>query len=144
MISSPETWGYYLACEMEEREIFMPKIDSPRMDSETFGQRLARLRKAAGYSQRAHAAEIGISHRMVAYYEAQTTRPPVRALPAIAEALGITADQLLGLKPVSPRKAPQNERLLRQLRQVEKLPPRARHAVLETIQALVEKYALAG
>ncbi len=144
MISSPETWGYYLGCEMEKREIYMPKIDSPRTDSETFAQRLARLRKAAGYSQRALAAEIGISHRMVAYYEAQTTRPPVHVLPAIAETLGITADQLLGVNPVSARKAPQNERLLRQLRQVEKLPPRARHVVFETIQALVQKYGLAG
>ncbi|MEW6367109.1 MAG: hypothetical protein AB1714_20965 [Acidobacteriota bacterium] len=65
-------------------------------------------------------------------------------LPAIAEALGIKADQLLGLKPVSALGAPQNERLLRQSRQVEKLPPGARHAVLDTIQALVEKHGLAG
>ncbi|MEW6367108.1 MAG: helix-turn-helix transcriptional regulator [Acidobacteriota bacterium] len=42
-------------------------MDIPRTDSGTFGQRLARLRSAAGYSQRALAAEIGISHRMVAY-----------------------------------------------------------------------------
>lgn len=144
MISTPESWGYYLGCETEDREDFMPRIDTRSAAPETFGQRLARLRKTAGYSQRALADEIRISHRMVAYYEAQTTRPPVHVLPAIAEALGITTDQLLGLKPVSARRAPQNERLLRQLRQVEKLPPRARHAVLETIQALVEKYGLAG
>lgn len=130
----------------EGRSVLEPmprKIPVPTT-GETFGQRLARLRKAAGYSQRSLAAEINISHRMVAYYETQTSNPPTHLLPALAEALGVTTDQLLGRTSVSPRKAPRNERLLRQLRQVEKLPPRARHAVLETIQALVQKYGLAG
>ncbi len=122
----------------------MPRKISIQNTGETFGQRLARIRKAAGYSQRSLAAEISISHRMVAYYETQTSNPPTHILPALAEALNVSTDQLLGRSPVSPRKAPRNQRLLRQLRQIEKLPPRARHAVLETIQALVEKYGLAG
>ena len=33
-----------------------------------FGNRMADLRKAAGYSQRELATELGISQRMVAYY----------------------------------------------------------------------------
>ena len=60
---------------------------------------------------------------MVAYYEAQTEHPPAHLLTTIADALGLSVDQLLGREPVRPRKAPTNERLLRQLRQVEKLPP---------------------
>jgi transcriptional regulator with XRE-family HTH domain len=107
---------------------------------ETFGRRLARLRKGAGYSQRSFADEIGISNRMVAYYEAQTDHPPARLLPTIADALGLTVDQLLGREPLKKKKAPTNERLLRQLRQVEKLPPRARQSVLDHIEALVSKY----
>lgn len=107
---------------------------------ETFGRRLARLRKDAGYSQRSFAAEIGISNRMVAYYEAQTDHPPAHLLPTIADALGLTVDQLLGRVPLKKKKAPTNERLLRQLRQVEKLPPRARQSILEHIEALVTKY----
>ncbi len=106
----------------------------------TFGCRLARLRKEAGYSQRSLADEIGISNRMVAYYEAQTDHPPAHLLPTIADALGISIDQLLGRSPVPKRKAPQNERLMRQLRQVEKLPARARQSVLEHIDALTTKY----
>ena len=62
---------------------------------ETFGRRLARLRKAAGYSQRALAAELGISQRMVAYYESQTEHPPTHLLPSLADALSLTTDQLL-------------------------------------------------
>jgi len=122
----------------------MPRKKIETGETETFGQRLARFRKVAGYSQRSLAPEIKISQRMLAYYEAQTHRPPAHLLPAIADALGISVDQLLGRVPVSPRKAPRNERLLRQLRLVEKLPSRARHAVLEHIQALIEKYGIAG
>jgi transcriptional regulator with XRE-family HTH domain len=107
---------------------------------ETFGRRLARLRKEAGYSQRSLAEEIGISNRMVAYYEAQTEHPPAHLLTPIADALSLTVDQLLGRAPISKRKAPQNERLIRQLRQVEKLPARARQSVLEHIEGLVAKY----
>ena len=118
----------------------MPKKKPQTDTDETFGKRLARLRKAAGYSQRSLAAELGISQRMVAYYESQTEHPPAHLLPALADALKITTDQLLGRQPVSPRKAPQNQQLLRRLRQVEKLPPRARSAVIEHIEALVAKH----
>ena len=43
---------------------------------ESFGGRLAQLRKAAGYTQVEFAAEIGITQRMVAYYEAPGAQPP--------------------------------------------------------------------
>ncbi|HEX9407858.1 MAG TPA: helix-turn-helix transcriptional regulator [Thermoanaerobaculia bacterium] len=122
----------------------MPKRSVEVIDGETFGRRLARLRKEAGYSQRALAEEIGISYRMVAYYEAQTTHPPANLLPTIADALGLTVDQLLGHRSIRAKKAPTNERLLRQLRQVEKLPPHARRSVLEHIDGLVTKYGSRG
>jgi transcriptional regulator with XRE-family HTH domain len=80
---------------------------------ETLGRRLAALRKAAGYSQREFALEIGISHRMVAYYEAQTEHPPAHLLPTIAKALHLTTDQVLGLEPVQKRQPPLNQQLLR-------------------------------
>jgi transcriptional regulator with XRE-family HTH domain len=118
----------------------MPKTRVATSEDETFGRRLARLRKVAGYSQRAFAAEIGISNRMVAYYEAQTKHPPAHLLPSIADALGLTVDQLLGRSDIPSRKAPTNTRLVRQLRQVEKLPAHARRSVLEHIDGLVAKY----
>lgn len=109
---------------------------------ETFGRRLARLRKAAGYSQRALAAELGISQRMVAYYESQTEHPPTHLLPSLADALSLTTDQLLGREAVSPRKAPKNQQLLRRLRTVESLPAAERRQVLHLLDALVERNLL--
>lgn len=129
--------GSYNRTEESPVPMARKKVESK---DETFGRRLARLRKGAGYSQRSLAVEIGISNRMVAYYEAQTDHPPAHLLPSIADALGISVDQLLGRDGIPKRKAPQNERLMRQLRQVEKLPPRARQSVLEHIEALTSKY----
>src|SRR5438105_1004295 len=125
----------------EEIAAAMGRAKAAKTSEETFGQRLARLRKEAGYSQRSLAAEIGISNRMVAYYEAQTEHPPAHLLTPIADALDLTVDQLLGRAPISKRKAPKNERLIRQLRQVEKLPARARQSVIEHIEGLVAKYS---
>lgn len=45
------------------------RIQSSEPAGNDFGERLAALRKAAGFTQVELAAELGISQRMVAYYE---------------------------------------------------------------------------
>jgi transcriptional regulator with XRE-family HTH domain len=72
--------------------------------SEGFGLRLAALRKQAGITQTALAAEIGVSQRMMNYYEGPTAHPPAALLPAIARALRVSVDALLGTE-TAKRKA---------------------------------------
>ena len=60
-----------------------------------FGERLARLRKAAGYTQVELAEEVGVSQRNIAYYEGQTQHPPTAILPELARALRVTTDERL-------------------------------------------------
>lgn len=104
---------------------------------ETFGQRLARLRKAAGYTQEEFAEEVRISRRALAYYEVQTEHPPAHCLPAIAAVLGVTTDQLLGVDPIPKRRPPLNRRLLEKLKKIEALPQRQQRALLTTIDAFL-------
>jgi transcriptional regulator with XRE-family HTH domain len=73
--------------------------------AETFGARLAELRKAAGLTQVELAEAIGTSQRMVAYYERTEDYPLARLLRNLSRALGATADELLGLTPQTPRLA---------------------------------------
>src|SRR6266508_150836 len=68
-----------------------------------FGARLAELRKAAGYTQVEFAQDVGISQRMVAYYEDPAAHPPAHLLPDMARVLGVSADELLGLAPLRCR-----------------------------------------
>lgn len=102
-------------------------------NGESFGERLARLRKAAGYTQEEFAAEVGISRRALAYYEVQTEHPPAHCLPAIAAVLGVSTDQLLGIAAIPKRRPPLNRRLVEKLKKIEALPQRQQRALLTTI-----------
>lgn len=108
----------------------------------TFGQRLALLRKAKGMTQKDLAEKIGISQRMLSYYEKQSQHIPAGVLPTIAKALKITVDELLGLKATKEEKIkPQHSRVWRKLMMVEKLPPYDRKAVLHYINTLLKKHS---
>jgi transcriptional regulator with XRE-family HTH domain len=103
---------------------------------------MARLRKDAGFSQRDLARELGVTQRMVAYYEGQSDHPPAHLLPALAQLFGLSSDQLLGIKPPKPIR-PANQRLLHRMRQIEKLPAREKKQLLALIDAFLERDALA-
>ena len=65
------------------------------------GARLAQLRKAAGYTQ-AELAEAmgGVTRRMIAYYETEAEHPPAAMLAALARALRVSVDELLGIEEI--------------------------------------------
>jgi transcriptional regulator with XRE-family HTH domain len=110
--------------------------------AETFGQRLARLRAEAGYSQRALASELSISQRMVAYYESQSDYPPTHLFPALTKALGVSADQLLGLAPTKAPARSRDTRLWRRFAQVEKLPADDRKQIAQLLDTFLERHKL--
>lgn len=102
----------------------------------SFGKRLAELRKAAGYTQQQLAEEIGATRRMIAYYESESRHPPANMLVDLAKALNVSADALLGIKPVGS--IPISSRLERRIRQIEKLSPKPRQQITQLIDTLVE------
>lgn len=104
-----------------------------------FGERLAQLRKTAGYTQVEFAQEAGISQRMVAYYESPEAHPPANLLPDMARVLGISTDELLGIAPIRRAKKAGNTRLERRLQQLEKLPPQEKRQVLQLLDAFIER-----
>ncbi len=106
----------------------------------SFGQRLAELRKAAGFTQVELAAELGISQRMVAYYESPNATPPANLLPAIATALGVSIDDLFG-RSAKRRLAKQegDSRLRRRLVAIEKLDLTEKRQVLQLLDAFIER-----
>jgi transcriptional regulator with XRE-family HTH domain len=98
---------------------------------------MARLRKARGLTQAQLAEHIGISRRMVAYYEGQAERPPAHVLDQLAQTLRVSADQLLGRRPAAEEvQVPFDVRIWRRLRVVEKLSPADRNAVIKYAEAL--------
>jgi transcriptional regulator with XRE-family HTH domain len=108
----------------------------------SFGARLAELRKAAGFTQQELAQELGVSRRMIAYYEGETEHPPAALLPGLATALGVTTDELLGATPLRRRPAKADSRLQRRMQQIEKMPPKEKRQVLQILDALIEREQL--
>lgn len=118
----------------------MSKRKTPVIES--FGDRLAGLRKAAGYTQVELAAEVGITQRMVAYYEAPNAQPPAHLLPQLAQTLGVSVDVLLGLaEPRRPKKIATN-RLERRLLEIEKLDPKAKRQITQLLDTFIEREKL--
>ncbi len=106
----------------------------------SFGQRLAGLRKAAGFTQIELAAELGVSQRMVAYYESPAATPPANLLPQIAAALGVSIDDLFGVGAKRRLvKQDGDSRLRRRLLAIEKLAVAEKRQVLQVIDAFIER-----
>jgi transcriptional regulator with XRE-family HTH domain len=110
--------------------------------AENFGDRLAELRKAAGYTQVELAAELAITQRMVAYYEAPDAHPPAHLLPRMAQALGISIDVLLGIEPLRRGKKLATNRLERRLLEIEKLDPKAQRQITQLLDTFIEREKL--
>lgn len=106
------------------------------------GAWLARLRKAAGYTQTELAEALeGVTRRMIAYYETEAEHPPAALLARLAPILGVTVDELLGLKPVKTPPRTPSRRVSRRLEKIEQLPKRDQDALLRTIDAFLGKTA---
>ena len=114
-----------------------------RIQSDTpvsFGERLAGLRKAAGFTQVELAGELGISQRMVAYYESPSATPPANLLPQIASALGVSIDALFGVGAKRLlAKQEGDSRLRRRLLAIEKLDVAEKRQVLQLLDAFIER-----
>jgi transcriptional regulator with XRE-family HTH domain len=130
---------------LQLKEWAVPKrIEVRSRGEESFGDKLARIRKAAGFTQRELARELGISQRMVAYYEGQTEHPPTKLLPEIARVLRVSTDELLGLESgAAPRKRQPDTRLLRRLKQIEELPAPVKRQLIQVIDTFIERERLA-
>jgi len=115
-------------------------------NKQSFGVRLASLRKQRGFTQAEFARKIGISRRALAYYEVETDKMPGGNLLLImADVLGITVDQLLGVKQIKRKeRSPKEARLMNKLKKVHGLSKQDQKAVLRYIDALLETSAVAA
>jgi transcriptional regulator with XRE-family HTH domain len=115
----------------------MPKYAAPAGDG--FSARLTTLRKAAGLTQAQLAAELGISRRRIAYYEAESEHPPASLLRELARALNTTIDELLGSEPAKrkPRSVSLSPRLERRLKQIEDLGPKPKQQLISLIDTFI-------
>ncbi len=115
------------------------KLPPLELGSESRGRRLARLRKEKGFTQVELAAKIGTTQTVISDYERDRLRPNAEMIIRIAQALDISTDEYLGLKPSQTNGPKLNRRFLRRLKMIETLPKRDQDALLRTIDAFLAK-----
>ena len=107
-----------------------------------FGARLIALRKARGLTQTAFASAVGVTQPVVSYYEAKADVPAGDLVARFAEALGVTTDELLGVKPPpkidSPMADPTAKRYWNRFRQLMSLPEKDRRAVFRMLDTMTK------
>lgn len=109
------------------------------------GDRIRQLRKAKGLTQTQLGRLVGVTQRVVTYYENEGGTLAPDLLARFAKALDVSADHLLGrTASTAPLDSalPENLRLWRKLKQVEALPLPERRQVVQFIDALVERNTL--
>lgn len=75
----------------------------------TLGNRIAALRKAAGLSQEALAAKLGVSRQAIGKWEADASLPGLDNLHQLAKALGVSIDALLTGKEAAEPPVPSED-----------------------------------
>jgi transcriptional regulator with XRE-family HTH domain len=110
----------------------LPDYHTP-VDDKTIGQRVRQVRKKRGLSQTEVADTLGVHQSLVSEYEIGTVRIPATVLAAFAQILKTPLDELVGLKALKENGTFKDRRFIRRLERIEKLPKRAKQALLNMI-----------
>jgi len=102
-----------------------------------FGKKLASLRKQKKMSQTVLANQLGVTQRVITYYENESECPPAHLLPKISAIFGVSVDELLGEQEVEVPAPPlPDKRLIKKVQAIEKLSPPDQKAVFQLIKRL--------
>lgn len=109
-----------------------------------FCERLCQIRKARGLTQAELGKTVGVSNRVISYYEREGAQPPGSILTDLARALRVSIDELLGRAAVREKGDPRRARLLKRLMRVEQLPKRDQQTVFKIVDGLLAKRSASG
>lgn len=106
---------------------------------DTIGRRIARTRKARGLTQTELASRIGTIQAVISDYESDRRRLHAEMIVRIAQALSVSADELLGTKAQKASTgAAMSLRLTRRMQKLEALPRAQQKFVLQTLDVLLK------
>ena len=101
------------------------------------GGRVAQRRKELDLTQVQLAEMLGISQQMVASYEVGRRRVPVSMLPALAHALAVQVDDLLGHMTKARAKRGPASQLQRSIERISELPKPKQRFVMEMLETVL-------
>ena len=116
-----------MTISIEERSFFV-----------SLGERIAALRREHNVTQVQLAEALGVSQQTMQSYEVGRRRIPVSALPAVAQTLSVSLDELFGEapKPARGRRGPVPQ-WQEQMEAISKLPRARQRFVTEMLQTVL-------
>ncbi len=107
---------------------------------DAFGQRLAKIRKAKGYTQTELSKKIGLTQGLISDYELDKLRPYHEMIIRFALVLDVSTDELLGLKEYKNNvsESRPSAKLLRRMTKIEQLPDFKQKVLLNTIDTFLK------
>ena len=124
-----------MAIMARKSKLKLPPLNTGK---ESFGSRLAKLRKAKGFTQVELAEKMGIIQVLVSDYELDKLRPYHDMVARFAKALDVSADELLGLTPLKNKGNDPSLKILRRVKKIEDLPSTQQKFILKTIDSLLK------
>jgi transcriptional regulator with XRE-family HTH domain len=105
-----------------------------------FGERIVAAREAAGLSQKDLADKLGISQRSLSWWERQNVALKPEQLADLAEALGVSADHLLGRDPPKKRGNGPTGKAKKVFEAVSKLPRHQQKKIIDVVESFVAQH----
>jgi len=106
-----------------------------------FGKRIAEARQRAGLTQVELAKKLGVTQQVVAAWERRNVALRAEQIRTLAEALGTTADYLIGISASWKGTKGPSGKVRHVFEQVSKLPRRQQQKVVEFVEAFVQHKA---
>ena len=105
-----------------------------------FGERLVAAREAAGLSQKDLADKLGISQRALSWWEREPVALKPEQMAALAEALNVSADYLLGRETKKKRGSGPTGRAQKVFEAVSSLPRHQQKKIIDVVESFVAQH----
>ena len=107
-----------------------------------FSQNLVKYRKEQGLSQQELADLTGLTQRMIVYYENEAVKPPIDKIEALAKALHVEINELLGTgkeTEIQKEFTQIDARTLKKLKMILALPKHQRHIIYSMAESFLKQ-----
>ncbi len=121
-------------------DLLMAKGRPSKRPRSAFGERLASAREQLGLSQMQLAERLGVSQKVITYWERNEVALRSEQLTSVAEALGISVEELLGQPKTKSRPGGPVGKARLMLEAVSTLPRRQQEKIFDILEPFVKQH----
>jgi transcriptional regulator with XRE-family HTH domain len=122
----------------------MPAGRPPSRERTTLGERIVSARLHAGLTQTDLANKVGVTQRVIAYWEREAVSLRPEQVQSLADALDISADDLLGRKASKTRGSGPVGRAKKLFDSISRLPRHQQEKIISILEPFVREHVSAN